>query len=254
MTDAPEPWHPSAAYLYVPHLDGPALAWEYLRRNPDYCRDWWHHRRRASAAAAAHRWGLCRLENPRLDARDAYPAWCPDPAGAIQLHPDLAPAAGAVRFDLWCMPGHKHLFHDGQHLSLTVWLPGGWRRVALAPTLEHGMPYVHALHHGHPLPRVESSASSWAWSRARLGRAALLELHTLQTLDGTLAGATLRAVAEALVGRAAVAADWHADGALRARVRRLAQRGVLLMRGGYWRLLPYPPIAQGRLRRSAKRP
>jgi hypothetical protein len=25
-------WHPGAAYLYVLHLDHPALAWEYLRR------------------------------------------------------------------------------------------------------------------------------------------------------------------------------------------------------------------------------
>ena len=30
-----EPWYATAAYLYVLHLDGPALAWEYLRRHPD---------------------------------------------------------------------------------------------------------------------------------------------------------------------------------------------------------------------------
>ena len=35
-----EPWYATAAYLYVLHLDGPALAWEYLRRHPDYRRDW----------------------------------------------------------------------------------------------------------------------------------------------------------------------------------------------------------------------
>jgi len=32
-------WLPTAAYLYVLHLDGPGLAWEYLRRHPDYRRD-----------------------------------------------------------------------------------------------------------------------------------------------------------------------------------------------------------------------
>ena len=26
-----KPWYPTAAYLYTLHLDGPALAWEYLR-------------------------------------------------------------------------------------------------------------------------------------------------------------------------------------------------------------------------------
>ncbi|NPY31949.1 transcriptional regulator domain-containing protein, partial [Pseudomonas aeruginosa] len=49
-----EHWYPTAAYLYTLHLDGPALAWEYLRRHPDYRRDWLRRRRRPEAAA---RWG-----------------------------------------------------------------------------------------------------------------------------------------------------------------------------------------------------
>ena len=254
MTDSHEAWHPSAAYLYVLHLDGPALAWEYLRRHPDYRRDWWHHRRRR-AGAVAQRWGLLGLENPGLDARDAHPAWCPEPAGVVQLHPDLAPADEAVLFDLWRIVGHKHLFHDGQHLALTTWAPGRWRRFALAPTLEHGMPYVHAVHDGDSEPPLlMGNPAPWSGSWARPGRAALLEPHTLQALDGALAGATLREVAEALYGPARVAADWHADSALRARVRRLTQRGAVLMRGGYRRLLQHAPAAQGRLHVPAKRP
>ncbi len=67
-----EHWYPTAAYLYTLHLDGPALAWEYLRRNPDYRRDWLRRRRRPDAA---HAWGLRLLEDPALDARDAHPAW-----------------------------------------------------------------------------------------------------------------------------------------------------------------------------------
>jgi hypothetical protein len=47
---------------------------------------------------------------------------------------------------------------------------------------------------------------------ARPTPAALLELHTLQALDATLAGASLREVAEGLFGADAVAADWR-DGA-----------------------------------------
>jgi hypothetical protein len=46
--------------------------------------------------------------------------------------------------------------------------------------------------------------------------AALLELHTLQALDATLAGASLRDVAEGLFGADAVA-DWYSDGGLRSR-------------------------------------
>lgn len=47
------PWGVSAAYLYTLDLDGPALAWEYLRRHPHYRADW--ARRRATSF---ERWGL----------------------------------------------------------------------------------------------------------------------------------------------------------------------------------------------------
>lgn len=65
-------WYPTAAYLYVFWLDALALAWEYLRRHPDYRLDWL---RRHGRPEAAHRWGLRLLEDPMLDARDAHPAW-----------------------------------------------------------------------------------------------------------------------------------------------------------------------------------
>src|SRR3546814_13011469 len=83
-----------------------------------------------------------------------------------------------------------------------------------------------------------------ALAGVRRSTASLLELRTLKALDGTLAGASLRAVADGLFGTAAVAKDWHADGALRARVRRLVRRGQTLMRRGYRRLPqlhPHPP-------------
>lgn len=49
-----EQWYPTAAYLYVLQLDDLALAWEYLRRNPEYRRDWRVRQRRPEAA---QRWG-----------------------------------------------------------------------------------------------------------------------------------------------------------------------------------------------------
>lgn len=253
MTDPQrDAWHPSAAYLYVLHLDGAALAWEYLRRHPDYRRDWRHQRGRVGIAA--RRWGLHWLENPSLDARDAHPAWCREPAGVVQLHPDLAPADDAVPFDMWGIAGHKHLFHDGQRLALTVWLPGRWRRFALAPALEQGMPYVHAVHgRDAELPPVADDAA-WSFSRPRPSRAVLVEAHTLQVLDATLAGASMRDAAEVLVGTAVIITDWHADSALRARVRRLTRRGTAMMHGGYRRLLRHAPVVQGPLRDPAKRP
>ena len=55
------PWSAGAAYLYTLDLDGPALAWEYLRRHPGYRTAWQDGRLRRNRAAV-HRWGLgcCR--------------------------------------------------------------------------------------------------------------------------------------------------------------------------------------------------
>jgi hypothetical protein len=51
------PWGASAAYLYVLDLDNSGVAWEYLRRHPDYRSDWARRKRVVSFA----RWGLrCR--------------------------------------------------------------------------------------------------------------------------------------------------------------------------------------------------
>ncbi|EOX9906180.1 DUF2285 domain-containing protein, partial [Pseudomonas aeruginosa] len=130
----------------------------------------------------------------------------------------------------------------------------------LAPGLAHGMAYTYAVRAStQPHPRCRAlaeeldklaGAAAPVVARPRPAATALLELHTLQALDGTLAGASLRLVADVLFGPE----DWHADGALRARVRRLVRRGQRLMRGGYRRLAQLPTLAQGRSAVRAKRP
>src|SRR3546814_15121180 len=56
-----------------------------------------------------------------------------------------------------------------------------------------------------------TEAAPMAAARSRPAPAAVLELHTLQALDATLAGASLREVAEGLFGTDAVVAGWTAD-------------------------------------------
>ena len=257
-------WHPSAAYLYVLHLDGPALAWEYLRRDPDYLRDWL---RRHRHPEVAQRWGLRLLEDPGQDARDAHPAWFPDHDTVVQLYPDADPPPNASPFEFWRIPGHKQLIHDGRRLVLVVRQPGCCLRLALTPALEDGMAYVYAVRAcqascvryralAGELDKLQaaSDATPAAVVKPRPSPSSLLELHTLQALDGTLAGASLRMVADVLFGPDAVAKGWHADGDLRARVRRLVQRGKKLMHGGYRRLAQLPPLEQGRSVSDAERP
>ncbi|ARS55728.1 DUF2285 domain-containing protein [Ralstonia pseudosolanacearum] len=247
MTDRSiEPWYPTAAYLYVLHLDDLALAWEYLRRHPDYQRDWLNRRRRPESA---HAWGLRMLEDPALDARDAHPAWLAGHPCIVQLHPDIDPLPDAVAFEFWRIPGHKHLIHDGQRLMLAVHWPGCCLRMTLAPDLEDGMAYVYGMRScatpcaRHCLLRteldklsVDAKSTPAAAVRPRPAPTALQELHTLQALDAMLAGASLREIAEGLFGTEAVVEGWYADGGLRSRVRRLVRRGQGLMRGGYRRL------------------
>ncbi|MGK0129852.1 DUF2285 domain-containing protein [Pseudomonas aeruginosa] len=259
-----EQWYPTGAYLYVLHLDDLALAWEYLRRNPEYRRDWRDRQRRPEAA---QRWGLRLLEDPRLDARDAHPAWFPDPPELIHLYPDVDPMPDSVAFDFWRIPGSKGLVHDGRRLLLTTRWPGCCLRLTVAPGLEQGMAYVHAVRAcSRPCARycalvaeldkraVADDAAPLAAARCRPSPAALLELHTLQALDATLAGASLREVAAGLFGPAAVADGWHADGGLRSKVRRLVQRGRKLMHGGYCRLAQLDGLGEGRSTHPAKRP
>src|SRR5690606_28910596 len=152
------------------------------------------------------------------------------------------------------LPGHKHLIHDGKRLVLVARWPGCCLRFVLAPGLADGMAYTYAIRAcAAPCERYAALASELnkiaaagavpaATVRPRPPLSALLELHTLQALDATLAGASLREVAEGLFGVDAVAADWHADSALRARVRRLVRRGDGLMRGGYRRLAKLPVV------------
>jgi len=120
-----EHWYPTAAYLYVLHLDASALAWEYLRRNPDYRRDWLRHRRH-SPDVAQH-WGLHFLENPALDARDAHPVWFPDHDSVLQLVLDVDPPPDAVTFAFWQLSGHKQLIHDGKQIRMAANWPGHCR-------------------------------------------------------------------------------------------------------------------------------
>lgn len=244
-------WHPSAAYLYVLHLDGPALAWEYLRRNADYRRDWLLSR---SHPESGQHWGLRLLEDPDVDARDAHLAWFPDHDTVLQLYPDADPPPNADIFEFWRIPGRKHLIHDGRRLVLVAQQLGCCLRAVLTPALEEGMAYVHALR-ARPAPYVGYRALvgelekldrlkrvvTFGLAKPRPSSSSLLELHTLQALDGTLAGASLRTIATVLYGTDAVSKDWHADSDLRARVRRLVQRGKTLMHGGYRRMAQLPP-------------
>lgn len=263
----PPPWHASSAYLYVLHLDGPALAWEYLRRHPGYQLAW---HMQAPDASAAQSWGLHTLEDPALDAREALPHWLNTRARAVRVVPDDNAESDGAPFEFWRLPGRKALQHDGQGLVLAARWPGCCARLVLAPELQEGMPHAfamcacrepctHYIDMAADLDRLAAASrcEPLAVARPRPSPGALHALHTLQALDATQAGASLREVAEGLFGAKEMAANWHADSALRARVRRLVQRGRTLVNGGYRELVGLGPVTttqQGRNRPTPNRP
>lgn len=236
-------WRPAAAYLYVLHLDGPSLAWEYLRRNPVYRRDW---RQRHRKQSPPHHWCLRHFENPECDARCAQPVWLAEIDSAIPLHIDDDPPQDAPRFCLWDIPGYKTLTQDGDQLRLSGHHAGRFGQMTIARNLGDGMPYTYAVRagklagiHWRIIEKQLALAAASATAHARPTRTALGHMHALQALDGVLAGASQREVAEALFGGAALTDRWHTDGDLRARVRRLIRAGKTLMNGGYRRLLQF---------------
>jgi len=181
----------------------------------------------------------------------------------IQLCPDVDPPPDAAVFAFWNLPGRKSLIHDGKRLVLIARWPEHALHFTLAPGLEDGMAFAYAVRAGAAASSLRqfatdialaSQAAPVAVARPRPTAAAMLELHTLQALDATLAGASLYEVAEGLFGTDVVNADWHADGDLRARVRRLVRRGNALMRGGHLSLAQICSLGKGRFATDAKRP
>ncbi|MBX9934197.1 MAG: hypothetical protein K2Y56_22205 [Methylobacterium sp.] len=91
-------WRISTAYDYVNELDAPDLAWEFLRRNPEYQQDYTRLKRRGlgedqAAAALSAKWGLSFRGRPQPSGPQrerGLDADCrsldADPAGAPDMH------------------------------------------------------------------------------------------------------------------------------------------------------------------------
>ena len=157
--------------------------------------------------------------------------------------------------------------HDGRGLVLAAHWPGSCVRLMLAPELHDGMPHAFALHAcretsaryrdaANDLDQLAAASrcEPLAATSPRPSPSTLQALLTLQALDANQAGASLREIAQGLFGSTEVASDWHADSALRARVRRLVQRGRSLVNIGYRELAGLDPLASPLLGRNSPTP
>ncbi len=232
---------PPAAYLYVLRLDGPELAWEYLRRNERY-RTQWVEAQRQGRFVDATAFGLMFLEDPTLDARTATPCWQGDLSPAVQLawHPRLSASA---TFAFWKIRGPKAITHDGSQLQLTA-RAGRTARAALDRDVTVDEPYAVVVPVNEPdrcrqlcdEAAVYAGRAVQGWP-PRPSRSALVHMRVLLALDAAAEGATHRDIAAAVFGESVAERDWSADGEMRAQVRYCLKRGRTLIDGAYRALL-----------------
>lgn len=219
-------------------LSVPELAWEYLRRNRDYCADYQRAVRRSRAIAP--RWGLRFGADPALPADEAGVFWRPDIAPGLIVPFEVAapPREGEGRS--WSPAGVSRRADDGLHVRLPEGLqlqfrgaakPGGPLVVVLSFDADFGL-RVRAVErlnravNGRPPPPSHLTIAQ----RERLAR-------SLVALDGALAGDSYRAIAAALFGQGALEAEAWRTSSVRATTIRLVQTGRRLMGGDYLKML-----------------
>jgi hypothetical protein len=253
-----------AAYAYVLNLCPSDLAWEFLRRNPEYQRDYQLSRRGADrprrigsggtlirlrrCPPRCHRWGLCPLVDPKWPAPQAPLCWTiAATAPILEACAERAAASAPSALSIKRCAAATHivvgpageeciLFRDAERAA-TLRLEGARAGI--------GAVNLTFLIRGFPDPR--SYADRFGALRAlitspqptaRPTRLRLFLRDALLALDAWQIGMSHRDIA-ALIAGAEAARDggFRAKEFLRARVRHALFRGQQLRDGDYRKLL-----------------
>ena len=252
----------SAYYTYTLLLNASGWAWEFLRRNLLYRHAWALERkaeRRALARPSGVRpraprdraspWGLRFLEPPHLTGLEVVPFWRTDAIPAPARAGIVAGAAPASElFDLFAEPGDKAvcLTPEGALAVIEIGRTTVRLRFADPAELRDQLPLEVRMAET-PSDTRERDAALRFVHRGTLAAApagryvpgnVVRLMQQLQALDGRLAGAGPREIAEAVYGPEVVARDWsNPDGLLQRRTHYLIERGTALMSGAYRTLL-----------------
>ena len=251
-------------YAYALGLDRPGWAWEFLRRNASYQRDFRinkagapvpvQHRsgavyyRLRRRVLAAERWGLIMFANPFKSSLETEIHWHPSVTSRHVFC--IAKAANSNNDGAECLEGfnaRKHVLatHDTEYLCV-----------------QRGNLYANLVISDASLLLQNCALNYQIEGLGRLNRAAetLTNLRRLKTesqllqpafgqielrlreclvaLDGYLAGRTYRDIAEVLYGSDRVKEVWTNETRhLKDKVRRAVAAGVDYMNGGYLKLL-----------------
>jgi hypothetical protein len=242
------PWRVKEGYDYLERLPPEGLAWEFLRRNTNYQRDYnlrkSEHRSRGKADIAK-RWGLQYLVDPTESALGKPVYWSPkaDPAVlVITRTPDLFEPK--IRVDI--------------PVSLTQKSAGGFNAVSVFDDCMFNViftarskptdPYTALLPIDEDcLSRIETLTRFWRALHARTVPADTRLTSQqrrrirlmLQAFDGRDNDATYREIADVIYGASRVAADAWKTSALRDSTIALVKDGKAMVEGEYLQLLKH---------------
>lgn len=260
-------WTVDETYDYTARLNDRGWAWEWLRRNTDFRKNWDEARLQygvsgydgastllvsQSQTPKLSQWGCLYCSSPHEDARVASVFWSPDVcASVLKLHafPLKAEVESTPFFlrDIACpsvlleLPGGPQhlLFHDGSRtLQLVIEGEDVLRPVRLltdgAPGKALAGPQLRSLLCFNDLRLSGRLYDSHFQRELPSQRLRLI----LRILDGALAGASHREIAQVVFADEFSTESWYAPGRpLRDRVRRALYRGHRLMQKEYLDLL-----------------
>jgi hypothetical protein len=231
-------WREASAYDYWDDLAPEGLAWEFLRRNPDYQLAF------AEGTADAAEWGLRALHNPTMSAEHTSVHWRPgfNTAEILLASPPLPehsqnPTNLPVPF-----PGPNCDTHGlfgtvrGDGADLHVSYLG--ERMANSPVCVVLPLDAHIGERIEALQRLRRLMAGQAAPDTRLTPEKRRRLRQIaRAHDGRSTGASHRDIASALFGRKRTQAEHWKTSSLRYATLRLLQDGRELVFGGYSELL-----------------
>jgi len=258
---APDP----AAYAYLRQASLAALAWEFLRRNTGYQRDWrcfrtlgprelrlgggailYRPRRRYPLAEA---WGLGHFVDPALDARQACLFWLPSLYRRSVTAIGLRAGRGAgLPFDFaaWRglrgirigLDGGLELACEMAHYDFGLHIQGLNRPAGRCDLVFQLRAFDHCRQKASVIAALERLVESPTSLPRSAGRPGVKLAANIVALDGRACGLSYRQIATRLFGEARVAEDWNGPSrSLKDRTRRMVRRGADLVAGGYRDLL-----------------
>jgi hypothetical protein len=251
-------------YAYTKGLDGPGWAWEFLRRNETYIRDFRTNRagmplpmkhssgttvlRLRRQVLAAEKWGLQLFVNPNMSALASPIFWLPsimyriatctakatndNQTDALCLAAFVGQRAVLVTSSTETIAMHQHQISASIVVKDSSFLIGESAltfEIVGLNEVNRACETLKVLNH----LRINRSECSHVESDCHSKY-----LGYLVALDGRLAGRPYRDIAEVLYGYERIEPYWTDDSrGYKSKVRRAVERGYDLMNGGYRALL-----------------